>query len=191
MDPRQKRGGGRLIPERITPAQSVAFCGILTALAMVFSYVEVLIPINFGIPGVKLGLANLVVLSGFYFLRPAEVLAVSVARILLVGFLFGNGMSILYSLAGGLLSFVVMLLLIRTGGFSPAGVSAAGGVSHNIGQLSVACFVVQTLKLAWYLPVLIVSGVLTGILMGLLSGRVLHALGIPVTAGAGKGQSRY
>ena len=96
-----------------TPGGKIAYCGMLTALAMIFSYVESLIPINFGVPGIKLGLANLVVLTGLYYLRPGEVLAVSVCRILLVGFMFGSGISILYSLAGGLLSFAVMLLLIR------------------------------------------------------------------------------
>ena len=168
----------QLITGRMTPARKVALCGMLTALAMIFSYVETLIPINFGIPGVKLGLANLVVLSGLYFLKPPHVLAVSVARILLTGFMFGNGMSILYSLAGGLLSFLVMVILKKRGGFSPVGVSIAGGVSHNTGQLIVAGLVVRTLKLVYYLPVLIVSGAVTGMLMGLLTVRVLHALGI-------------
>ena len=89
---------------------------MLTALAMIFSYVEVLIPVSFGIPGIKLGLANLVVLTGLYYLRPGEVLAVSVSRILLMGFLFGSGMSIVYSLAGGLLSFAVSRIRV---GFDP------------------------------------------------------------------------
>ncbi|MBP3877633.1 MAG: Gx transporter family protein [Lachnospiraceae bacterium] len=161
---------------RVSGAKTVALCGMLTALAMLFSYVETLIPLNFGIPGIKLGLANLVVLTGLYYLKPQQVLAVSLARILLTGFLFGNGMSILYSLAGGLLSFLVMRLLMRTGEFSPAGVSIAGGVAHNAGQLIVAGLVVHTAKLVYYMPVLTVSGALTGFLMGLLSIRVLHAL---------------
>ncbi len=161
---------------RVSGAKTVALCGMLTALAMLFSYVETLIPLNFGIPGIKLGLANLVVLTGLYYLKPQQVLAVSLARILLTGFLFGNGMSILYSLAGGLLSFLVMRLLMRTGEFSPAGVSIAGGVAHNVGQLIVAGLVVHTAKLVYYMPVLTVSGALTGFLMGLLSIRVLHAL---------------
>lgn len=87
---------------------------MLMALAMIFSYVEALIPINFGVPGIKLGIANLIVVIGLFFLPPAEVLMISIARILLMGYLFGNGMSILYSLAGGLLSFFVMLLLKKS-----------------------------------------------------------------------------
>ena len=168
-----------LLSEDATIGRTVAYCGVLTALAMIFSYVETLIPVNFGVPGVKLGLANLVVLSGLYYLRPAQVLAISAARIVLTGFLFGNGVSILYSLAGGLLSFCVMLLLRKAVGFSPAGVSVAGGVSHNIGQLLIAMLVLRTVHLAWYLPVLLVSGAVTGLLMGLLTGRILKALRVP------------
>ena len=148
--------------------------GMLTALAMIFSYVESLIPINFGVPGIKLGLANLVVLTGLYYLRPGEVLAVSVCRILLVGFMFGSGISILYSLAGGLLSFAVMLLLIRADRFSQIGVSTAGGVSHNMGQLLMAMLILRSFALVYYAPVLIISGALTGALMGILANRVMY-----------------
>ena len=88
-----------------SPAKKVAFCGMLTALAMIFSYVESLIPLSFGVPGIKLGLANLVVLSALFMLEPGPVLLINIGRILLMGFLFGSGMSVLYSLAGGILSF--------------------------------------------------------------------------------------
>ena len=104
-------------------SKKIAYCGMLTALAMIFSYVESLIPLSIGIPGIKLGLANLVVLSALYFMRPHEVLAVSAARILLTGFLFGNGISIIYSLAGGMLSFLVMFFLKKKGSFSMTGVT--------------------------------------------------------------------
>lgn len=113
--------------------KKLANMAMLVALAMIFSYVESLIPINFGIPGMKLGVANLVTVTGMYFLEFPEVFLVVVMRILLTGFLFGNGMSIVYSLAGGILSFLVMALMKRLKGFSVAGVSIAGGVSHNIG----------------------------------------------------------
>lgn len=146
---------------------------MLCALAMIFSYVEALVPINFGIPGIKLGLANLVVLFGLYRMAPQEVLAVQIARILLLGFMFGSGASIIYSLAGGLLSFAVMLLLLRTRLFTPLGVSAAGGAAHNVGQISVAMAVLRSGGLLYYLAVLIMSGVITGMIMGLLGERVL------------------
>ncbi|MDO5702865.1 MAG: Gx transporter family protein [Lachnospiraceae bacterium] len=157
-----------------TPGGKIAYCGMLTALAMIFSYVESLIPINIGVPGIKLGLANLVVLTGLYYLRPGEVLAVSVSRILLIGFLFGNGMSILYSLAGGLLSFAAMLALIRCGKFSITGVSAAGGAVHNIGQLAAAMVILRSTALMYYLPVLIAAGTVCGVLMGFLASRVMY-----------------
>ena len=154
-----------------TASRKIALCAMLMALAMIFSYVEVLIPINLGVPGIKLGIANLVVVVGLFFLPAGEVLMISVARILLMGYLFGNGMSILYSLAGGLLSFLVMLLLKHI-----KGVSIAGGVTHNVAQICVAALVVQNRKLFYYLPALLVAGVITGMLIGILSDRILSAV---------------
>lgn len=167
------------MPERpeMTPAARVAYIAILISLALILSYVEALIPLNFGIPGIKLGLANLVVLVGLFLIKPGEVLAVSVARILLAGFLFGNAASIIYSLAGGLLSFAVMLLLMKFSRLSIMGVSIAGGVSHNIGQILVAAAAVENLKIMYYLPVLLIAGVLTGFLIGVIGSRVLPVVG--------------
>lgn len=153
--------------------KKLANMAMLVALAMIFSYVESLIPINFGVPGMKLGVANLVTVTGLYFLEIPEVLAVSVLRVLLTGFLFGNGMSIIYSLAGGILSFLVMALMKRLKGFSVAGVSIAGGVSHNIGQIIVASIVVENLKLVYYLPALLIAGTVTGFVMGMISKKLL------------------
>ena len=116
----------------------VAYFGVFTALALIFSYVETLIPINFGIPGVKLGLANLVIVIALYKMKLTEVYLLSVVRVLLSGFIFGNYFSIIYSLAGGLLSLTVMALLKKSKGFSVMGISVAGGVFHNVGQLIVA-----------------------------------------------------
>jgi len=149
--------------------KKLANMAMLVALAMIFSYVESLMPINFGIPGMKLGVANLVTVTGMYFLEFPEVFLVVVMRILLTGFLFGNGMSIVYSLAGGILSFLVMALK----GFSVAGVSIAGGVSHNIGQIIVASVVVENLKLIYYLPALLIAGTVTGFVMGMISKKLL------------------
>ena len=146
---------------------------MLVALAMIFSYVESLIPINFGIPGMKLGVANLVTVTGLYFLELPEVFLVVVMRILLTGFLFGNGMSIIYSLAGGILSLLMMAVIKRINGFSVIGVSIMGGVSHNIGQIIVASIVVENLKLVYYLPALLIAGAVTGFIMGILSKKIL------------------
>jgi len=142
---------------------------MLVALAMIFSYVESLIPINFGVPGMKLGVANLVTVTGLYFLKTPEVLAVSVLRVLLTGFIFGNGMSIIYSLAGA----VVSLLAKKMDGISIVGVSITGGVFHNIGQILVAMSVVENLKLIYYLPVLLVAGTVTGFVIGIVAGKIL------------------
>lgn len=154
----------------------VAYCAMLTALAMIFGYVEVLIPFGLGIPGVKLGLANIVIVLALYFLPAYQAFAIQLMRIVLVSFLFGNPSMMLYSLAGGMLSFVVMLLMKRGEAFSITGVSIAGGVSHNIGQLIVAVLVVQNLRIAFYFPVLIMAGLITGCLIGMLAYRIKPVL---------------
>ena len=153
-----------------------AYFGVFTALALILSYVEMLIPINFGIPGAKLGLANLIIVIGLYKTDWKEALLLSVTMIVLAGFIFGNMFSILYSLAGGILSLAVQAVLKKQGSFSVAGVSIAGGVSHNIGQLIVAMIVVETYQVGYYLPVLLISGLLTGLLIGVISGEVLKRI---------------
>lgn len=153
-----------------------AYFGVFTALALIFSYVEMLIPIQFGVPGIKLGLANLLIVIMLYKCGPKEALLLSVVRIVLSGFIFGNMFSIIYSLAGGILSLAVMALLKGRGSFSVMGVSIAGGVCHNIGQLAVAMAVVETYRVGYYLPVLLVAGMLTGILIGIVSNEVLKRI---------------
>lgn len=156
--------------------RKVAIFGVFTALALIFSYVELLIPINFGIPGAKLGLANLMTVLVLYKMGIKEALALSVTRIILSGFMFGNLFGILYSLSGGLLSFLVMVLLKKSDRFSVAGVSIGGGTAHNIGQLLVATVVVQTYQVGYYLPVLLVAGEVTGLLIGLVAKEVLKRI---------------
>lgn len=159
-------------------AKKVAYSAILTALAMIFSYVEVLIPFHFGIPGIKLGLANLVVVIALYILKPAQVLSISIARIVLVSFLFGSMSSMLYSFAGGIISFLVMLLLKKSRGFSMMGISIAGGVSHNIGQLLMAAVVVESMSVFFYMPVLLVAGMVTGMLIGIVAKKVSRHINV-------------
>lgn len=151
----------------------VAVFGVFTSLALILSYVELLIPINFGIPGMKLGLANLLVVILLYKGCPRDALLLSVIRILLSGLIFGNMFSIFYSLGGGLLSLAVMVFLKKTGQFTVVGISIGGGASHNVGQLLVAMFVVQTYQVGYYLPVLLIAGVITGAVIGILSAEVL------------------
>lgn len=153
-----------------------AYFGVFTALALIFSYVETLIPISVGIPGVKLGLANLVVVIVLYKLDAQTAYLLSIVRVVLAGFIFGNLFSILYSLAGGLFSLTAMTILKKSGKFSLIGVSIAGGVFHNVGQLIVAALVLESLSVAYYFSVLLISGVVTGMLIGVISGEMLKRL---------------
>lgn len=153
--------------------RKIAYLGVFLALALILSYVESLIPFYFGIPGVKLGLTNLIVVVMLYCTGTKEAFGVSVARILLAGFLFGNLFSILYSLAGGVLSFIVMCLLKKTGRFHVISVSVTGGISHNIGQLIAAAFVVETYDIFYYMPFLLIAGVATGFVIGMLAQKFI------------------
>ena len=153
-----------------------AFLGVFTALALIFSYVETLIPISLGIPGAILGLANLVIVTALYKMRLQEVYVLSVVRVVLSGLIFGNYISILYSLAGGLLSLTVMAALKKGDRFSVTGISVAGGVFHNIVQLLIAMFIVETFSISYYIPGLLAAGTVTGLMIGILSGQMLKRL---------------
>lgn len=150
--------------------------GMLIALAFIFSYIEAMIPIPIPIPGVKLGLANLVNIVGLYTVGIAGTAVVSLLRIVLVGFTFGNLFSMLYSLAGGVLSLILMIIAKKSGGFSTIGVSIVGGIGHNIGQIGVAALVVRTTGVFVYLPVLLVAGVVAGAVIGLIGGLVIERI---------------
>ena len=152
--------------------KKIAYMGLFAAIAIIFGYVESLIPFFAGIPGIKLGLANLAVLFILEKYTWKEAVLVSMVRILVIGFMFGNMFSILYSMAGATLSLTVMTFMKKTSGFSLLGISVAGGVSHNIGQLIVAALIVENKSLLYYAPVLIISGVITGLLIGILTGEV-------------------
>lgn len=144
----------------------LAYLGLFSAVAIIFGYVESLIPFFMGIPGIKLGLANLAVLFLLQKYSVKEAALVSVVRILVIGFMFGNLFSILYSLAGAFLSLTVMTLMIKKTDFSLIGVSVAGGIAHNVGQLIIAMLTVSSLNLIYYAPALLISGVITGIVIG-------------------------
>lgn len=154
-------------------AGQIAFLGMLTALAFILSYVESILPISLGIPGIKIGLANLTVMVALYTVGAKAALCLSFIRILLVGFTFGNLASMMYSLAGGAVSFLVMILLFHFAVFTETGVSIAGGVAHNLGQLAVAVLVIENTKLLFYFPVLCFSGTLAGCFIGILAGMII------------------
>lgn len=147
----------------------VAYVGILASLGIIFGYIEFLIPVNFGIPGVKLGLSNIVSLVALYMLGIPYAFLIAVIRVLISSILFGNMYSLIYSLCGVFLSLIGMTFIKRFKCFSIIGVSAAGGVLHNLGQLIVAVFVVDSINLLYYFPILVLSGLLAGIIIGALS----------------------
>lgn len=155
---------------------TAALLGMMLALALLCSYIETLLPLPLAVPGIKIGLANLVVLTALYLLGAKEAFAVSMARIILSGFLFGNMFAVVYSLAGGILSFCVMLLLKQVWKYHILTVSVAGGISHNLGQLLVAALVVENANLLYYMSVLFFSGLATGAVIGLISREVILRL---------------
>lgn len=154
-------------------ASKVAQYGLIAALALVLSYLESLVP-SLGVPGVKLGLPNIAIVFALYRLGWRDACIISLVRVFLVFLLFGNGAGLAYSLAGAALSLSLMGLLKRTGRFSSVGVSVAGGVAHNAGQILVAMALLETSRLAWYLPVLWVSGTIAGVLVGIVSGGLVE-----------------
>lgn len=153
----------------------IAKVGLFVALAMIFSYIEAVVPFNIGIPGVKLGIANIVVVVALYQLSVPETAGISFVRIFLMGVLFGNIMSLAYSFSGGILSLLGMVLCKRLK-LSVIGVSIIGGVLHNIGQLIAASIILQSAAITFYLPVLLVSGLITGFLIGVASYRISLSL---------------
>lgn len=161
---------------KVSPTVKNAYIGMFVALAFVFSYIEAIIPFSMGIPGIKLGLANIVVLTSLYAFGIKEAFLISMVRIILVAFTFSNTFTMLYSLAGGILSWATMSLLIKTKKFTIMGVSVGGAVTHNMGQLIVAAILIQTTALTYYLPILIIGALLTGIVIGFLSKSVLTIL---------------
>lgn len=147
----------------------IALFALLTATALVLSWVESLIPLSFAVPGVKMGLPNIAVVFALYRLRARDAAGISLLRLALAALLFGNLFSLAYSAAGAALSLLTMLILKRTGAFGLTAVSVAGAVAHNLGQIAVGALLLETGRLVFYLPALIVSGVIAGLCVGLLS----------------------
>ncbi len=158
--------------------KKIALYGVLTALALILSFVESQIPAFVAIPGMKIGLTNIVVIFALYAIGDKIALAINIVRILLVSLLFGNAMSLGFSLAGGFLSYLVMVLLKRTEKFGIIGVSCAGAVSHNIGQILVAMFIMNTGAIALYLPILWATGIASGIVIGLIGGIIVRRISL-------------
>lgn len=171
-----KLSGGQRGKQALRTSGKTAYLGLCLALALICSYVETLIPIPIGIPGVKLGLTNVVIVGVLYLSNWRDAALVSVARVLLAGFFFGNLYSILYSLAGAIFSLIVMAVIKKTEQLHLISVSAAGGIAHNVGQFLVAALVVENYRILYYLPVLFLVGMLTGVLIGVAATGVLKRL---------------
>ena len=173
-------------------ASRVAYIAVLTALSAVIGYVELLIPLDFfGIPGVKLGLANIASVIAIYLFGPVYAFLIMTARVILLGLMFGNMYSVLFSFAGGSLSIIAMTILKKSGAFSVYGVSAAGGTAHNLGQLLVASVTLNGIKLYYYAPLLIISGEICGFVTGALSAVILNRLFFEHINKEGKGTDRF
>lgn len=156
--------------------KSVALLGICTAIAMVLSYLESLIPLSFAVPGVKLGLANIAVVFVLYKLGAKEAVLVSALRIIWMAILFWNFLTLAYSAAGAVLSLTAMILLKRSERFSAVGVSVTGGILHNAGQILVAMLIMETAQIVYYLPVLCISGIAAGVAVGIASAILIKRI---------------
>lgn len=165
---RQPSGRGR--------SSTITQIALMATLALIFSYIEAIIPYNPGIPGIKLGIANIVSVVALYKFGWKEAASVNAIRIIIAGFLFNGLFGALYSLAGATVSLIGMVLLKRTDKFSVTGVSMAGGVLHNLGQLLVAAALIEDLHIFFYFPVLLFSGIASGIAIGVAAQSILRVL---------------
>ncbi len=156
--------------------RQITTMGMLVALAMVLGFVETLIPINLGIPGMKLGLANIVVVIALFLFDIKTAVVVSILRIILIAMTFGNMSMMFYSIAGASLSLLSMIAISKIKSFSLISVSIVGGIMHNVGQIICAAFVVRTNGVFTYLPVLMIAGLVSGALIGIVAGLILVRL---------------
>lgn len=154
--------------------KKLAIMGLSVALAMVFSFIESQIPAFVAIPGVKIGLANIVVVFALYRLGWKEALLISGIRVFLIALLFGSAASLFYSAAGAALSFCGMAILKKTDKFSCTAVSVTGGILHNVGQIGMACLILETDIIKYYLPFLALSGTLAGIVIGVAAAVIIR-----------------
>lgn len=151
---------------------------LMIALAMVLSYLESLVPLSFAVPGIKMGLPNIVIVFVLYKMGFKPACLISLIRVVLVSILFGNVMSMVYSLAGAVVSLAVMWLLKRWEKFSCVGVSVAGALGHNAGQIVTAMLLLETGGLIYYFPALCVSAVVAGVCIGVLGGILVKRLNL-------------
>ena len=159
--------------KKTTDVKMIAACALFTAIAMIFSYIESFLPIPFPVPGFRLGFANIAILAVLYLYGIKEAFIVNIIRIVLSSILFGNINSFFFSIAGGMISLAVMVLMKKTDKLSVIAVSAIGGIVHNIVQVIIAVWVLGSLAIAYLIPLFIIIGVVTGIVCGIVAGIFL------------------
>jgi heptaprenyl diphosphate synthase len=163
--------------KRQKKTRKIAFLGLFAALAMLLSYVEAVSPVLVAaVPGIKMGLPNIAVIFVLYRFGAPEAVLVSVVRVIVISVLFGNPATFIYSMAGALLSIAAMAILKKTDLLSAVGVSVAGGVFHNVGQILVAIFMLGAAEVGYYIVALAVSGIISGILIGLCGAFMIKKL---------------
>lgn len=156
--------------------KKITVIGISVSLAMILSYLESMIPSFVPVPGIKIGLSNLIIVILLYSGGTVDAFLTDIIKIILSSVLFGSPLSFLFSISGGLLSFFVMWLLKKTGILSVLSISAAGGVCHNTGQLVMAIIILKSPALYYYLPPLLMGGLLTGLFNGIVSAELVRYL---------------
>ncbi len=156
--------------------KDVAVIGVLAAFGAILSYIEAILSFTTGIPGVKIGLANIAVVVALYMYGSKNAFMINIVRIIVVGLLFGNAFSMVFSAAGAIISFVVMVLFKKTNRFSILGVSTVGGVAHNIGQIMIAALVVDSYSVIYYMPALFIAGIITGVIIGFVSKMLIKCI---------------
>lgn len=156
--------------------KNVALYGVLISLALILSFVEAKIPLNFAIPGIKMGLPNIVIVFALYALGAKAAITISIVRVLIIGILFGNGASFIYSIAGAILSLTMMIILKKMNILSTKGVSIVGGVAHNLGQILMAIILLESILISYYFPFLCLSGVVSGVIIGILADYVIKRI---------------
>ena len=158
-------------------AKRLTFLGLAAAVALILSYVEALLPpILTAVPGIKIGLPNIVIIFLLYRFGIKDAAAVSIVRLAAVTLLFGNPVMLIYSAAGAALSLALMALCKKSGLLSAVGVSIVGGVMHNLGQILVAMLLLETVEIGYYMIVLAVSGTVAGVFIGLCGVALLKAM---------------
>lgn len=156
--------------------KKVSVIGLFTAMALLLSCIENMLPFRTGIPGIKLGIANLIIVITFYFLPSGEVLSISLLRVFFLSVFSGSPFTTAFSFTGAIASFFAMYISYRRNSFSPVGISIMGGVTHNLTQLLISTLLLNTPAFLWYSPVLLISGIITGLINGLIAIKIIHTV---------------